>query len=352
MPQTPREVVKNAVTFNRPDRVPRDMWVLPWAENRYPEACAALRARFPGDIANIGGLGVEAYAPSPRVRGERYAAGRYVDEWGCVFENIQPGVIGEVKDPLVKQIEDWRDVVKPPVECLPEDPASARDAVNRACAQTDLFVKAGCLPRPWERYQFLRGTEEAMVDMMEPEEGGAEMLRAIHEFHLRELEFWVATDVDAVFFMDDWGAQRQLLIPPPVWRELFKPLYRDYCQLAHAHGKLAMMHSDGCILDIYPDLIEVGVDALNSQLFCMGLDKLAAFKGKICFWGEIDRQHILPSEDPEEGRRAVREVAAHLATPEGGVIAQFEFGPGADPETVRAVHEAWAGVSEERFEKT
>ena len=36
------------------------------------------------------------------------------------------------------------------------------------------------------------------------------------------------------------------------------------------------MHSDGRISEIHPDLVEVGVDALNSQLFCMDLADLAA----------------------------------------------------------------------------
>jgi hypothetical protein len=36
-----------------------------------------------------------------------------------------------------------------------------------------------------------------------------------------------------------------------MWRELFKPLYQEYAEIAHAHGKFAFMHSDGNILDIY-----------------------------------------------------------------------------------------------------
>ncbi len=40
--------------------------------------------------------------------------------------------------------------------------------------------------------------------------------------------------------------------------------------------KFTFMHSDGHISETYPDLVEVGVDALNSQLFCMDLADLAA----------------------------------------------------------------------------
>ncbi len=156
------------------------------------------------------------------------------------------------------------------------------------------------------------------------------------------------TDVDAIMFMDDWGAQTQLLISPPLWQELFKPLYKDYCDIAHAHGKFAMMHSDGHIISILDDLIEVGVDALNCQLFCMDMEELARRgKGKIAFWGEIDRQHVLPA-DPDTGRAAVRKVAQHLYLEAGGIIAQLELGLRSNPETAAAVYEEWERVHDER----
>ncbi len=149
-------------------------------------------------------------------------------------------------------------------------------------------------------------------------------------------------------FMDDWGAQDRLLISPEIWRTLFKPLYKDYCALAHAQGKFAFMHSDGYITPILEDLIDVGVDAINAQLFCMDMAEVARLaKGKITFWGEIDRQHVLPDPDPQVGRDAVRKVAQHLYDPAGGLIAQFEFGPGANPATALAIFEEWDNVQAE-----
>ena len=155
----------------------------------------------------------------------------------------------------------------------------------------------------------------------------------------KEVELWSKTDVDAIMFMDDWGAQFNLLISPSMWREIFKPLYKDYIDIAHRHGKYAFMHSDGHILAIIPDLIELGLDALNSQIFCMGPENLKQFRGQITFWGEMDRQWLLPHGTPEEIDAAVREVAAALYQ-RGGVIAQCEFGPGAKP-GVRQLFATW-----------
>ncbi len=91
------------------------------------------------------------------------------------------------------------------------------------------------------------------------------------------------------------GAQRGLLISPKLWRGFYKPLYAEYCRIAHAAGKFVFFHSDGHIMEIYPDLIEIGVNAVNSQLFCMDIEEIGRrFKGQITFWGEIDRQNVLP----------------------------------------------------------
>ena len=334
---TSRELVRQALTFKTPARIPRQMWILPWAETRFPAEVAEIRRRYPSDITGAPGV----YRPSPVTRGNPYRLGEYVDEWGCLFDNLQEGVIGEVKQPILDDLDRVRSF-KPPFALLPGADVAERDRVNRYCAETTLFVTTGCCPRPWERYQFLRGTENSLMDMGDPVPEVRLLLNAIHDFYMRELEFWVTTDVDAITFMDDWGSQRQLLIPPVRWREWFKPLYKDYCDLAKAHNKFVFMHSDGCISEIMEDLVEVGVDAVNSQLFTMDMADLAArVKGRITFWGEIDRQHVLTDPDPETARKAVRQVARHLHSPAGGIIAQLEFGPGAHPRSVSACFEEW-----------
>jgi hypothetical protein len=76
------------------------------------------------------------------------------------------------------------------------------------------------------------------------------------------------------------------------------------------------------------------------------LEKTA--RGKITFWGEIDRQHVLADKNSQAGRDAVRKVAAHLYDPTGGIIAQLEFGAGACPETVWAVYDEWEKVQQEK----
>ena len=329
-----RERVIRTLRFEHPDRAPRDLWTLPGIEMYRRDELNAILERFPLDLARP----TVQYGQGERERGRRNVVGSYVDEWGCVWHVAQPGVVGEVKGP---PLADWSalDGFTAPYEIL--DGADLSQ-VNRSCAEADGFVLAGTTVRPFERLQFLRGSQALYLDLgYQP----AELYRLrdmVHEFFMRELQMWVETDVDGISFMDDWGTQHGLLISPQQWRSFFKPLYKDYCDLIRGADKFVFFHSDGHIMDIYPDLIEIGVDAVNSQLFCMDIAEIGCqFKGQITFWGEIDRQGVLPFGTPHEVRAAVRRVRAALDDGQGGVFAQFEWGNDVTAENVAAAFEAW-----------
>jgi hypothetical protein len=330
---TSRELVKAVLEFAAPERIPRQLWLLPWAAEHYPNELLHIQKAFPDDIVSSPAF---YKSPLPTI-GDMYAPGIYVDEWGCRFENVEAGIIGIVHEPLLR---DWQDIdkVRIPQALLSVDV----EQVNAFCRHTDQFVLSGCGPRPFEQLQFIRTTENLLLDLARQPAELFVLLERMHQFYCRQLELWAGTAVDALTFLDDWGMQTSMLISPAMWRKLFKPLYHDYIEIAHAHGKYAFMHSDGYILDILPDLIELGLDAINAQLFCMDLQKLSeCCKGKITFWGEIDRQYLLPQGTPAEIIAAVQSVKNALYE-NGGVIAQCEFGPGAKPENVHLVFETWS----------
>jgi len=333
---TPRELVRKAVEFDRPDRVPLQLWVLPWAEEHHPAELRAIREAYPDDLLSAPCLAKSGLLPDPP---ERYRIGVFVDEWGCVFTNAQSGVIGQVHTPLVADWEDL-DKLRTPDRTLDLD----REGIDAFCRGEDRFVLAGVWLRPFERLQFLRTTETLYLDLAERPSALFELLRRVHAFYCAQAEAWARTEVDALCIMDDWGGQSSLLVAPALWREVFKPLYRDYVEIARRAGKYVFFHSDGYIVDIIPDLIEIGVHALNAQIFCMGLDRLAATaRGRIAFWGEIDRQHLLAFAAPDEVARAVRDVHARLGAG-GGLIGQCEFGAGARPENVETVFRTWREI--------
>lgn len=331
---TSRERVLRCLEFERTDRVPRDLWWLPGVEMCRADELHAMQEIYPADFIRP----TPCYGPSSRKLGSTSEVGTYTDEWGCVWSVAEMGVCGEVKGP---PLQDWAalDSYEPPWEIL-EDGDFA--AVNTLCRASDRFVRAGTEVRPFERMQFLRGTENLLIDLVVQPPELTTLRNKLHAFFLRELEIWGKTEIDGIQFMDDWGSQNGLLIDPALWRSFFKPMYRDYCDVIHASGKRVFFHSDGHIREIIPDLIEIGVDALNSQLFCMDIEEIGEqFQGEITFWGEICRQHILPFGTVDDVRAAVRRVRAALDHGNGGVIAQCEFGNRDPRDNIEAVFETW-----------
>jgi len=332
---TGRERMMRTLNFQDVDRIPRDLWTLPGIGMFRQDEADRLLNRFPMDLvrADIG------YGDGKREQGIPNRVGSSVDAWGTTWVVAEDGVVGEVKTPL---LADWSGLDR---YTLPWELLEGIDfsGISRQRETDDRFILAGTQVRPFERMQFLRGTENVMMDLAYGSMELERLREMLDEFNLKELDLVAGSDVDGVMFMDDWGSQNALLISPAMWRNFYKPLYKKYCDLLHAKGKYVFFHSDGNIQAIYPDLIEIGVNAVNSQLFCMDLEGLgAAFAGKIVFWGELDRQHVLPFGTVVEVKAAVRRVAgALLGKKRTGVIAQMEWGT-ADPYTnLEAAYGEW-----------
>jgi len=316
------------------DRVPRDLWIMPGVATSRADEVAELRLRYPGDIAEPD----FAYPPGKRAKGKPYKVGHHTDAWGCTWHVKQPGTRGEVPMPPLSD-PGKIDNFTPPMEILSP---SRLAQVSRSCASTNRFVLAWTDVRPLERLQALRGREAALADLAHGAKHSGKLLTMLHDFYCREMEMWAETDVDGVAFQDDWGSPEGLLLDRKTWRDLFRPLYRDYCEILHANDKFAFFHSSGNIETIFGDLIKAGVDAINCQLAVVNLERLAnRYRGKVTFWGEIDRQRIMQQGTREEVRKAVLAMRKVLDFGSGGVIAQCRLGPGVPMRNVVAVFEQW-----------
>lgn len=335
---TSRERVIKTFKFEEVDRIPREISTLPGILMYRKDEWKDVTEKFPFDIMHIS----NCYGKGFRCTGTPAAVGKYTDAWGVVWHVGEPGVAGEVKEFI---FSDWSalDSYKLPWELLD---GADMSQVNRKCEATDKFTITGTEVRPFERMQFLRGTENIFMDLAYGDIEVYKLRDMLHEFFVRELDMWSKTDIDAIQIQDDWGTQKSLLISPAMWREFFKPLYKEYCDIMHSKGKYVFMHSDGNIEAIFSDLVEIGINAVNSQLFCMDMEKLGElYSNKIVFWGEIDRQYLLPFGKPEEVRQGVRRVAdALIRGKKTGVLAQCEWGLKDPKENIEAVFDEWNKV--------
>lgn len=332
----PRALVKKTLDFDSPPRIPRQKWVLPWAEKRFPHEVRRLQHFYPDEIV----VAPAVYKKPLEVRGNPYKPGEYLDEWGCRFYNSPQGLRGKVEEPLIK---DWSELddFKEPVAAFSLD----KEKVNEFCRNTDKFVLAGTIQRPFERYQFIRSMNKALMDLVHQPPGFFKLLEKIHKFYCQELEVWAQTEIDAVFLMDDWGGQDRLFASPRIFRQLFKPLYQEYVNIARSYQKYVFMHSDGYIMEILPDFVELGINALNAQIFSLGIEELSEkFKGRLTFWGDSEGRYLLYSTPFQEVKNAVYKIWNYLYD-QGGIIDLVEFRPGVKPENLFLFYETWKYIS-------
>lgn len=118
--------------------------------------------------------------------------------------------------------------------------------------------------------------------------------------------------IDFMFLGNDFGSQRALLMSPDFWREYFKPGIKRMVDLAHKHGAVAGLHSCGDIHAIFPDLIDIGMDAINPiQVNAEHMDPAVLKReyGKdIVFFGGIDENVILLTGTEQQVRDETRRI--------------------------------------------
>ena len=170
----------------------------------------------------------------------------------------------------------------------------------------------------FERAWALRGFERFLTDMaLDP--GYAEaLLDRVVDIQLVLIERYLEIGVDGGYFGDDYGAQKGLLFSPATWRRMIKPRLARLFAPFRAAGLPILMHSDGQIQAILPDLVEIGLTVLNPvQPEVLDQRQLRdQYAGPLAFYGGISTQTVLPHGRPDDVAAAVRACRADLA-PDG-----------------------------------
>jgi hypothetical protein len=331
---TSRELVVKTLNHNPVPRVPRDVWLPSGEDSGRADELAELSIRYPSDIVQL-----EVAPPhGKKSSGKPDKAGNYTDVWGCGWHVGQHAAPPELTfSPLSEagKIESYQ----PPPELLDR---SRWAKIKKSCHATNRFVLAWSEIRPFDRLRQLRGSEAALVDLARGTKETRGLLAMLHDFAMKELELWADMDIDGVALRDDWGSPEGLLVAPEMWRESFRPLYREYCKLLHAKDKFVFFHSNGNILDIFGDLTKVGVDAIHCQMHLMDAERLAKrFRGRVTFWGEMDPERLRNPGTPDDFRKEVLTIRKALDFGAGGIIAQCLWEPGVRIQTIAAFFEQW-----------
>ena len=110
---------------------------------------------------------------------------------------------------------------------------------------------------------------------------------------------------------------------PRLWRRFIKPRVAAMYARAKAAGKYIMQHSCGAIQELFPDLIDIGLDIFNTfQPEVMDVDYCKREYGHhLTFYGGISTQQVLPRVGPEELKVHIREMIARIGVDGGYIVA-------------------------------
>lgn len=231
-------------------------------------------------------------------------------------------------------------------ESLEELAARAR----RLHAETDRAVVFNYQVHVLAAGQILMGYEAFLSHLLlEPQLAAAFLTQLVDAYCERtERVFPLLGDsVDVVLVNDDLGTQQGPMLSPELYRRLIKPHQRRLfgCIKSHTTAPL-LLHSCGSVRYALPDLIEIGVDALNPvQVSAAGMDSAELkreFGRDITFWGGgCDTQHVLNRGTPAQVRAEVRRRLADFSPGGGFVFTQVHnVQPEVPPENVVAMLEA------------
>jgi uroporphyrinogen decarboxylase len=124
---------------------------------------------------------------------------------------------------------------------------------------------------------------------------------------------------------DDWGTQQGPILPPRLFREIFLPRYRQFCDFVKGRADVKIaLHSCGSVCWALEDLADAGIDVVHPlQGDARGMgdpDTLKRrFGTQLAFYSNLCNQTILPHGTPDEVRQDVIRKMRALA-PGGGYV--------------------------------
>jgi uroporphyrinogen decarboxylase len=196
----------------------------------------------------------------------------------------------------------------------------------------------------FERAWTMRGMENLLMDMIAEPDFVDELLDAICEHNLKILDLALQYPIDIFHFGDDWGQQKGLIMGPNYWRRFIKPRVARMYEKVRNAGKFVSQHSCGDIQEIFPDLIDIGLNQYQTfQPEIYNIHEVKRDFGKdLTFWGGISTQRLLPFASPDEVKKTTREIMKVMGEGGGYVAAPTHDVPAdVPPENIIALVEVF-----------
>ena len=226
------------------------------------------------------------------------------------------------KPPLPEPSFDGYDFPKAEAFFRPEWKAAA---IKTCQEKKDSFLVGNLGWGLFERSWNLRGFENILMDSIAEPDFFAEALDRLMNLYLQFVDYTADLPIDGILFGDDWGDQRGVTLGPDRWREFLKPRWAKIYEAVHRQGKIVMTHSCGSVADIIPDLIDIGLDVLESvqpEAANMNPYELKRrFGDQITFWGCLGSQSTIPFGTPATIRTEISKLRTEMGKGGGYILA-------------------------------
>ena len=228
----------------------------------------------------------------------------WLDDFGTMWDRTQDKDIGVVANKLITP-ENINSFQFPDSD----DPARYKlfeTGVQNNCGFTVVNLGMSLFERSW----VMVGMENVLMAMIADKSFAHSLLDRILDFNLKSIENFCKFNVDAILFGDDWGTQRGLIMGHELWCEFIKPRIAQMYYLVKSKKKFVFIHCCGQVQELFPELIEAGLDVFNPfQPEVMDVFEIKRqYQGRLCFYGGISTQSLLPFGTTTEVKDAVKRL--------------------------------------------
>ena len=250
------------------------------------------------------------------------------DEFGVefVYDKESRGPVVRPGYKAFDEIADWHNLIFPDVENRDWEALAAKDTAN--WDRENKFSIVQMYNGMFERAHIMMGFQEVLMALLEEPEEMEEWFQTFTDYRCKVIKkIGQYYKPDAIMIFDDYGAKQSMMFSPSIWREMIKPQLKRMVDTAHECGMFYILHGCGYYKPIFPDIVELGVDAVHPVQVSNNPEELKENYGdKISFCGGFDNVDILDNENctEEQTRQEVRRVLTELA-PGGSYMAWRSF---------------------------
>lgn len=254
----------------------------------------------------------------------------FYDSYGQVWKRALPYYYsgdGLLKD--ANSIEDIERLVRWPDTSDPRWMAGVAERAQTLREQADVFVVMRMVAShgPFQTACDLRGTENFLKDLARNSEFAQTLLEKVTtviEGLLKQAMLAGGAHFDMIELPgDDYAGNTNIMISPAMFRKFITPCIERLVKVVKQHNPQVkvMLHSDGAITALLPDLIDLGVDVIHPLEPLPATDLVAVkekFGKQVTFLGGIDISHAMPGSRED----VIAEVKGRIAqlAPGGGYI--------------------------------